>query len=146
MKLSVHNFTVYSLKNKDGFCFLWNETDGLEANDFVTIICSFVLSQLPLPENVKKIVLYSDGCGYQNRNSTLSNALLHIAATKHVVIEQKYLEKGHTQMEADSMHAMIEKKLKNRKINVPADYINVCREARRTPKAYSVEYLHHNFF
>lgn len=56
------------------------------------------------------------------------------------------MEKGHTEMEADSIHAMIEKKLKNQKINVPDDYINVCREARRTHKAYSVEYLHHDFF
>ena len=113
-KLAVHNFTIFNIKTADGHCFIWNETEGgLTSNEFSTIITSFILSQLPLPNNANKIILYSDGCCYQNRNSTLSNALLHIAITKQIVIEQKYLEKGHTQMEADSMHSTIERRLRN---------------------------------
>lgn len=49
-------------------------------------------------------------------------------------------------MEADSMHSTIERRLKNKHINVPADYVTVCREARKSPKPYSVEYLEHGFF
>lgn len=104
------------------------------------------MSQLPLPEGKDKVVLYSDGCSYQNRCSNLSNALLHVASTKQVVIEQQFLEVGHTQMEADAMHSTIERKLKNKKINVPADYVSVCKEARRIPSPYSVHYLNHKFF
>lgn len=37
-KLIVHNFTVYDLKRKNGFCFLWNETEGgLSSNEFSSI-------------------------------------------------------------------------------------------------------------
>ena len=49
-------------------------------------------------------------------------------------------------MEADSMHAAIERRLKNKIINVPAEYINVCREARKNPQPYSVKYLTHDIF
>lgn len=47
-------------------------------------------------------------------------------AIKHNKIsEQKFLEKGHTQIECDSAHANIEKRLKKESIFVPFDYINV---------------------
>lgn len=43
-------------------------------------------------------------------------------------------------MEVDSMHSTIE-----RKINVPADYVSLCKTACTT-KIYVVEYLTYNFF
>ncbi|CAH1100830.1 unnamed protein product [Psylliodes chrysocephalus] len=46
----------------------------------------------------------------------------------------KISQKGHTQMEADSMHVTIERKLHNRVINVPADYVGICLHAREKPK------------
>ncbi|KAG8254785.1 hypothetical protein J6590_108141, partial [Homalodisca vitripennis] len=44
----------------------------------------------------------------QNKNAILSNALLHLSMESNVVIEQKWLVKGHTQMECDSVHSKIE--------------------------------------
>lgn len=42
-KLIVHNFTLYDLKRKIGYCFLWNETGGgLAANEFSSIIVYFL--------------------------------------------------------------------------------------------------------
>lgn len=49
-------------------------------------------------------------------------------------------------MECDSMHASIERKLRNRKIHVPSDYLEIFRNARQNPEPYSVEYLQHTFF
>lgn len=60
---------------------------------------------------MKTLIIYSDGCGYQNRNCLLANVLLNVAALHNLNIEQKYLEPGHTQMEVDSVHATIEKKI-----------------------------------
>lgn len=145
-KLSVHNLTMFDLKTKDGFCYLWNETEGeLSANEFASILTHFVESQLPLRNNATKIVIFSDGCNYQNRSAVMSNALLHVAAKHNITIESKYLEKGHTQMECDSMHATIERYLRHREINVPADYIDACKNARQS-NPYKVIYLDHSFF
>lgn len=147
-KLIVHNFTIFDLHSKDGYCFLWHEGEGeLTANCFSSIVYKLLHTEvIPHLKPHQKIILYSDGCNAQNRNSTMANTLLNLAVTSKVCILQKYLEKGHTQMECDSMHATIERKLKGRIINVPADYIAICKSARKNPKPYIVNYLNHNFF
>lgn len=147
MKLSVHNCTIFNINTNEGFCYVWYECEGgVSSNEFATIISNFVVSQLPLPEGKQTIVLYSDGCTYQNRCSNVANALLHVASTHNVTIEQKFLEVGHTQMKADAMHSCIERKLKNKNINVPADYVTICIEARKSPAPYTVNYVDHKFF
>ena len=50
-----------------------------------------------------------------------------------VTVTRKYLEVGHTFMEGDSVHSKIEKKLKHKDINVPADYISIIKNARVRP-------------
>lgn len=45
----------------------------------------------------KDIIIYSNGCRYQNRYTVLSNALLKLSIDNNVIIEQKFLIKGHTQ-------------------------------------------------
>jgi hypothetical protein len=46
--------------------------------------------------------MMSDGCNYQNRNNVLGSALSDFAKSHNKVIEQLYLEKGHTIMEAET--------------------------------------------
>ena len=58
---------------------------------------------------------------------------------------QKILEKGHTQMECDSVHTTIEKSIKNRNIYVPADYAGFAANAKCS-SPYTVKYLSANFF
>lgn len=150
-KLIVHNFTIYDIKRQQGYCYLWNESEGgLTSNEFTSIVVHFLEAHINayLPPERRKdinIILWSDGCGYQNRNATLSNGLFNLAMDKGVTIEQKYLQKGHTQMEVDSVHSVIERQIRNKKINIPADYVYVCRTACQK-QPYKVEYLTHNFF
>lgn len=145
-KLCVHNFTIFDLVTKDCHCYLWHEAEGgLEANIFSTIIFKHLENYLKLHPRTKQIILYSDGCGYQNRNNCLANTLLHLATTKNIIIEQKFLEKGHTQMEVDSAHSLIERKLKNQVIYLPSDYIKFC-ELARPSQPFNVHYLSHDYF
>lgn len=143
-KLKVHNFTLYDIRNNDGYCYIWHECEGgLSANEFCSILQHFI--EHYIPHNVKHVIFWSDGCTNQNRNAILANALLQIAVQKEITITQKYLEKGHTQMEADSMHSTIERQLRNREIYSPAQYIDICRNARLN-KPYIVNYLDHSIF
>ncbi|KAH9635147.1 hypothetical protein HF086_009487 [Spodoptera exigua] len=91
------------------------------------------------------IILYSDGCTAQNRNVYLSNALLQLSMEKNIIIEQKFLEKGHTQMECDAVHSSIEQKLKNQEIFLPSQFATLSKQAR-PQKPYLVEYLDYSFF
>lgn len=49
-------------------------------------------------------------------------------------------------MECDSVHATIEKRLKNRTIEIPNDYFQVTRDARRNSKPYEVICPTYSFF
>lgn len=145
-KLCVHNYTIYNMATKDVICYLWDESQGgLEANIFSTILTEFFSNYLLENNSTKEFIIYSDGCGYQNKNVTLSNALLHFAIKNEVTITHNYLQKGHTQMEVDSVHSTIERRLKNRDIYLPHDYIAVCKEARRG-QPYNVRYMSYRDF
>ncbi|KAK7115597.1 hypothetical protein V1264_001435 [Littorina saxatilis] len=145
-KLCCHNFTLYDLARHDVSCYFWDETRGdVSSNCFASCICDFI-SNVIASQAVDTVILYSDGCGYQNRNVTLSNSLLHLAMTKQLTIYQKFLEKGHTFMEVDSVHSAIERKLRGRQIYWPADYIEVMESARTTKAPYVVKNLDYSFF
>ena len=142
-KLAIHNFTVYNVVTHDVVCYVWHEGEGeVTANVYASCITHFIDNHT-LPN--KDLVFYSDGCGSQNRNATLSNVLLSVAHERKVTIFQKYLEKGHTQMECDSVHSVIERKKKNRDIFTPAQFVQIIEEAR-VKQPYKVHYLSHDFF
>lgn len=144
-KLQVHNFSLYNLSTHHCVNYCWNETEGeLVASVFTTCIIKH-LEQFCMDEK-KPIIIYSDGCGYQNRNAVLANALLNLAVEQGVTIFQKFLEKGHTQMEVDSAHALIERKLKGKEIHIPSQYPMITREARKNPFPFEAHYLTHEYF
>lgn len=144
MKLGVHNFSVYDINSHHCTCYWWHECEGdLTASTFATCLIDYLEENCtePVP-----IIVYSDGCTYQNRNAIISNALLHFSVKTNRPVYQKFLEKGHTQMECDSVHSSIECKLKNREIHLPSDYSTICKEARSKPGPYSSKYVTHDFF
>ncbi|VEN62189.1 unnamed protein product [Callosobruchus maculatus] len=144
-KLVLHNFTIFNLKNSDGFCYLWHEGQGgMSSNEFATILSDFVMA-LPTEEG-DSVIFYSDGCTYQNRNVIISNMFLYCSQVKKITIYQKFLEKGHTQMECDSMHSVIERKLRNTEVFLPADYASLIKSARINPRPYQVKYLKYDYF
>lgn len=135
-KLIVHNFTVFDLATTNATCFLWDECQAeLVASVFATCLIRYLDANF---KDELPIVIWSDGCTSQNRNAILSNALVHYAVKTGKIIVQKYLEKGHTQMEVDSVHAHIENNLKGKSIFLPSDYVDVCSTARKTLGGYNV--------
>lgn len=59
--------------------------------------------------NGKKIVLMSDGCVGQNKNSIVSAVLMYSMEVLNIPeIEHAFFEKGHSFMECDSVHSSIE--------------------------------------
>uniref|UniRef100_A0A1B6K9A6 Uncharacterized protein n=1 Tax=Graphocephala atropunctata TaxID=36148 RepID=A0A1B6K9A6_9HEMI len=154
-KLCVHNFTMYNNGTKDAMTYWWDETQSdLSASSFASCVVDNL--RQTLNDDLKSVTLWSDGCCYQNRSSIMANALLHLAMEKQVVIEQKYLVKGHTMMECDSVHSTIDTILnpkrgtKNKKtvkeIYLPSQYAQYAREARKKPFPYRSVYLDFSFF
>ncbi|BES91079.1 Hypothetical protein NTJ_03889 [Nesidiocoris tenuis] len=144
LKLTAHCFTVYNLKTHDCMAYWFDETEvSLNATTFASCLWEY-LEEL-LEESTKTVILYSDGCCYQNRNSVLSNALLHLSMLKKVTIIQKFLEKGHTQMECDSAHSTIERKINNIEVHLTSQYASLTEVARKTPMPYRSKMIDHKF-
>ncbi|KAK0040723.1 hypothetical protein Bpfe_029844 [Biomphalaria pfeifferi] len=146
-KLSVHNLTLYDLKSKDVFCYLWHEGQGgLDSDEFASIIVDFLLS---VPDNVESVIFWSDGCTYQNRNANLSSAMKYMFVNnlKPTLkeVHQKYLTRGHTQMEADSVHAAIETNSSKIEVYTPTEWETVIKTARRK-NPYNVKTVDHQFW
>jgi len=142
-KLTCYNFTTFDLKTRNVSCYLWHEGElGLSANTFASCIVDEI--ERMVDENTEEIILCSNGCGYQNRNAILANALLHTAVKSNVKITQKFFVKGHTPMEEDSVNSAIEKQLRASTIYSPAGYIERFKRAR-SDYPYAVRYRTHTF-
>ncbi|CAG9760447.1 unnamed protein product [Ceutorhynchus assimilis] len=86
-KLATYNFTIYDLGNNKGHCYVWNESIARRGpNEISSCLLNFIKKQTG--NGVKK--------------------LYFIRTTVEVQILHRFLERGHTQNEGDSMHATIE--------------------------------------
>lgn len=134
IKLKLHNFTSYDLVSRNGRCYLWDEVNGgLESEVFASLYVDLIKTEYERSQgNLTKIVLWSDGCCYQNRNQVVANAILNCAVELGITIEQKYLEHGHTFMEVDSEHSVIERKIKKRDIYIPAQYVDIIKSGSQS--------------
>ena len=69
---------------------------------------------------------------WSNRNKQIADALVYTVQTTHVtIIHQKFLQRGHSQMEVDSMHSAIELAKRNVAVYTMIDWLNIFRSARR---------------
>lgn len=145
-KLCVHNYTVYDKKTRIATCYIWPETAAdLSSNTF----CSLIYDYLTTNDrciSAKTIIIYTDGCTYQNRCAQFSNCLLFYTIMFKKQLIHKYLCKGHTQMEVDSVHSVIERICTNRNIYTPTCYINLIENAKKHNPKYKVRYLDYTFF
>ena len=153
-KLCSHNYTAYNFANRHCKCYWFSEVEGdLSANTFASCLVDYLKQHRLSP--CRPIVytvysgaasVYTDGCTNQNCNQFVSNALLHFAAQNSINVTQRYLVKGHTQMEGDSVHARIEKQIKGKDVYLPFEYVKYTKEARQTPFPYEAAYLKYDFF
>ena len=145
-KLQVHNFTLYDLASKKGYCYLWNETEGdLRSEVFAYLQYQHFEKVLSDNPTLQEIVIWSDGCGYQNRSIAIANVYSALARKYGINIIQKYLVAGHTQMECDSMHSTIERRIVN-DVFTEHDYVVLIQNARIKPSPYIVKQMKHQDF
>lgn len=98
-KLQVHNFTLYNLDSKEGFCYIWNETEADLKSEVFAYLQYYRFETIILKNtNLQELVIWSDGCGYQNRNVNVANIYSALARKYGITIVQKFLVAGHTQM------------------------------------------------
>lgn len=145
-----HDVGAYS----DVYSYFWDETQGQRgANEIGSCILNY-LESLNAKHEGKAIhvTFYSDNCCGQNKNkyiTTLYSYAVYKFENIHS-ITQKYLIKGHTQNEGDSVHSLIEKEIQRHKksgpVYAPCQYVMLIKNSRKTGKPFMVTELTFDFF
>ncbi|KAK3931959.1 Anoctamin-5 [Frankliniella fusca] len=136
-KLSTYNFTIFDCTTGKAYCFCWDQTVALRGSDEISS-CILSFFEEAVSQGVTEFRIYSDSCSKQNKNKFLYS-MYYLATMKfNIKITHRYLEKGHTQMECDSIHALIERKTKNIDIFTPAQWYGNIRSAKVQQPAYVV--------
>jgi len=107
-----YNLTTHNLASGQASCYLWHEEVARRGGNE---IASCVFKDLmKLPDTIKTVTLYSDSCAGQNKNSHIVSMFFTLLSKKKTLkeINHKFLEPGHTHMECDCDHSLIEKQKK----------------------------------
>nr|CAI5819112.1 unnamed protein product [Callosobruchus analis] len=146
-RLSVFNFTVYDIGNKECICFQWDGTISKRgANEVSSCVASY-LRDLDDRE-MFEVNLFADDCGGQNRNTIVFTMLLHtITNAKNLrSISLSFFETNHGQNEGDSAHSSIATAMSLvENISVPSELPPIFRLARRA-QPYKVMVMCSNSF
>lgn len=110
---------------------MWDETEGDRGScEIATCLITYLKS---LPSSVRHVCFYSDCCTGQSRNQSISTALRNAVktSTSIQILEQKFLQSGHTQMECDRLNAFSHRTCKENNTScVPSQWDTVMRMAR----------------
>ena len=125
----------------DAYCYVWNEADASRgACEIASCVFSFLKTLFK--QNIKYVTTYSDNCSGQNRNKHFIAMLWYsLRLLDFNSITHKYLERGHTQNENDSVQSCIERAMKNVSLFATAQLATLIHTARRS-KPYIVKIWH----
>ena len=138
-KLSTLNFTLYELATKKATCFMWHEAIAKRgANEVSSCLYQFI-QQKVVQNGVKIFRFWSDNCAGQNRNRIVFALYLLAAKEFGVTITHRFMEKGHTQNEGDSVHSTIERASDRKLIYVPEEWYCLVRWAKAEGTPYTVK-------
>lgn len=136
-KLWTLNYTIHDSSNDKTWCMLWDEvTAGRGGNEMASCLYSWAVQEL-MGTETKKLTVWSDNCSGQNRN--LNMVLMYIWLLKTIPnlteINHKYLLAGHTHMEVDGQHSIIERAKKNlmpHSVFTCNDWVNFIANCKKT--------------
>lgn len=140
-KLNVYNLTAVLSSTKQVYCSLWHEgLMGRTGNDLASALIKILEAVfLDNPELVT-LVLWSDSCVPQNRNSLMS-AAISIFINEHpniTSIIMKFSTPGHSCVqEIDSVHSCIERVLKKMEYYSPLSLLRILLKVN-TKKPYKI--------
>lgn len=142
-QLWCYNLCVYDEVRRIGYMYLWDETVASRGSQEISS-CLYKFFSNHIPKDTKKITLYSDSCGGQNRNIKMSMMLINFLQNRWKcpslnTIEQRFFVSGHSYNMCDSCFAVI---MKQRKITenvfVPKHWYQLIAQAKKKEPKYIV--------
>ncbi|XP_026733787.1 uncharacterized protein LOC113498078 [Trichoplusia ni] len=144
-KLSCLNFTIFDMGNKHGTCYMWDETIAKRgANDVSSCLIDFI--DCNVQKGVREFLFWSDNCAGQNRNRIVYSSYIYASKKYKVTITHRFMEKGHTQNEGDSVHACIENASRAKIIYTPQEWQLLVRWSKNNDYPYEVKNMTQEHF
>ncbi|KAK4313325.1 hypothetical protein Pmani_015313 [Petrolisthes manimaculis] len=131
-KMWTYNFGIHNLKEKSQVhLYVWNETIAKRGSSEIGS-CLLHYIEHHVPSICKKLVIFSDNCGGQNKNLNISLLLLrYIHSGRFSMVKHYFLMSGHSFMPCDRDFGNLEKYFYGHEIYTTPHYIEMMREARR---------------
>ncbi|KAJ8881921.1 hypothetical protein PR048_018407 [Dryococelus australis] len=102
-QLGTFNLTAHDMKDDQATCFLWHKL--MARRGAIEIASCVRRAILNLPEEIKHVVLYSDSCPGQNKNTPFLAMCLYVVQEKKIdMLDHKLMAPGHSRKECDSDH------------------------------------------
>lgn len=138
-KLAYFNETIYESGSRNGYCYLWHESEAKRGcNEVCTVVFKY-LKMIDEKGEHSSLALYCDSCCGQNKNRAMLSMLSYFISNVAIFIENitiNFLVPGHTMMPVDSVHATIESFIKGRTVWAPSQWPTLISNARTNPKNY----------
>lgn len=138
-QLWVFNFCIFQCSTKKSYMYMYDETIGKKGpNEVISFLHHFI--EHIMSETVRKLYLFSDNCGAQNKNNTLVQYLYAVVKHKNIsLIEHHLPEPGHSFLPCDRSFGVIEKqKRRVERLYLPKDWQNLVEKCSNKFKVISV--------
>ncbi|CAG4975957.1 unnamed protein product [Colias eurytheme] len=140
-QLYIYNFAVVrtvpenTLKRENVTLYTWTEDEHRKGSNEIASAVFDCLQNTSFNENITTVRLVADGCGAQNKNTTMvgmcSNWLNRCAPQHITSVELVFPVPGHSFLPPDRVFGLIEKEIKNMEIILtPDQYIEVFEKAK----------------
>nr|CAI5828727.1 unnamed protein product [Callosobruchus analis] len=145
-QLWTYCFNINNLSTGDSYMYIWDEPKASRGPaEIGTCIIHFMQTYV----KTSQVIMYSDQCGGQNRNTKLALICNHIIQSKKTTVQSidyKFLISGHTYLACDRDFDLIEKSKKSfNDIFIPSDWIKVITNARKK-NPFKIITLNHTDF
>uniref|UniRef100_H3H4Y9 DUF7869 domain-containing protein n=1 Tax=Phytophthora ramorum TaxID=164328 RepID=H3H4Y9_PHYRM len=109
---SVNMFGIYYANKTIQYNYIYDETVAGKGTDEVNSLLHHFIHKIVLPGGHRKLTIYADNCGGQNKNNYVLKALLALAHMGDLkTVELKFFVKGHTKNAVDRGFGHVRKRL-----------------------------------
>ena len=135
-KLSFYNFCVHDAQNNKSYMYTWEENTAKRGSvEIYSCMFKWLVDHLfSRPDQYpKKLKIFADNCGGQNKNNNLCLALLmHVHKGLFERVELSYLVPGHSYNSCDRAFGHIQTQYKKIfAIHTPEEYVDIIKNSNK---------------